>query len=102
LGTCSAIAKEALFIYKGTFSLDDDLTWITDVGVDSATVLGGAATLSAVGAFPITLEVGQSMIVYIRSPTNIVVANIGPASMAIGVTLQSDGNCWGFADILVP
>ncbi len=96
------IAKEALFIYKGTFSLNDDLTWITDVGVDSATVLGGAATLSAVDDFPITLEAGQSMIVYIKSPTNIVVANIGHASMAIGVTLQTGGHCWGYADVLAP
>jgi hypothetical protein len=96
------IAEASLFIYKDTFSLDDDLTWITDVGVDSATVLGGAATLSAVDDFPITLEAGQSMIVYIRSPANIVVANIGHASMAIGVTLQSEDHCWGFADVLAP
>lgn len=92
----------SVYIYKGTFSLDRDLTWITNLDEGSATVLRGPPTLTATGAFPLTLESGQSMIVYIKSPESIHAASIGSTSIAIGVTLQPAETCWVMAQVAAP
>ncbi len=57
------VAEASVFIYKETFSINDDLICITTVGKGSATVLAGPATQSGAGDFQLTLGAGQSMIV---------------------------------------